>query len=274
MYSKSIFSIENLSVEFNSRNGKVAALKNVSVSVVKGEMLGLVGESGSGKSVAMLTAMGLLDNNGIVTSGKVVLDEVVLDITKRKGSGNMAMVFQYPRLALNPIRIVGHQIIDVLKTIGAKRSAKEYCAEALVLLREVRIQDAERTFNSYPFEISGGMCQRVLIAMALARKPTLLVADEPTTGLDVVTQEAIMDLIVHAAFSRGMATVFITHDLGLAAKYCHRICVMKDGMVIESAEASEIFKNPKHSYTKKLIASTPSLMDSIEDMKQIIEVKI
>ena len=178
------------------------------------------------------------------------------------------MIFQHPRTALNPIRPVGKQIGDVLRR-HANIVRADVKDRALALLTQVKIADPERCYHAYPFELSGGMCQRVLIAMALACTPALLIADEPTTGLDVVTQATIMDLIRELSAQNRMATLFITHDLGLAARYCARIVVMHAGHVVEAAHTKELFGAPRHPYTAKLIAATPRASMRLADLAAI-----
>ena len=219
--------VENLSVEFRTRSGVVKALENVSFSIGKGETLALVGESGSGKSVTAYAVMGILDPAGRVTAGKAMLGGLDLlaaspdELAEVRGR-EIAMIFQNPRTALNPIRPVGRQIADVLIR-HADVTRADAPGRAIELLRAVGITDPARRAKAYPFEMSGGMCQRVMIAIALAAKPSLLIADEPTTGLDVTTQAVIMDLIGELASDIGMATIFITHDLALAAQRAARI---------------------------------------------------
>jgi peptide/nickel transport system ATP-binding protein len=256
-----LLEIEELSVEFRTRTGTVQALDGVSLHVMRGETVGIVGESGSGKSVLAYTVMGILDPAGRITHGRlrfggldlITADEEVL--AEQRGR-EFSMIFQHPRTALNPIRPVGKQIGDVLLR-HANIARADVKRRALALLTHVKIADPERCYNAYPFELSGGMCQRILIAMALACTPALLIADEPTTGLDVVTQATIMDLIRDLAVQNHMATLFITHDLGLAARDCERIVVMHAGHVVEVAPTKELFGAPRHPYTAKLIAATP-----------------
>ncbi len=265
--------VEHLSVEFRTRSGVVKALDNVSFSVGKGETLALVGESGSGKSVTAYAIMGTLDPAGCVTGGKAMLGALDLlhatpdEIGKVRGR-EIAMIFQNPRTALNPIRPVGRQIADVLLR-HADVTRREAPARAVELLRAVGITDPARRAKAYPFEMSGGMCQRVMIAIALAAKPSLLIADEPTTGLDVTTQAVIMDLIGDLAAEIGMATIFITHDLALAAQRAKHIAVMHAGHVVELAQTQEIFAHPRHPYTAELIAATPDTAASLDQLASI-----
>ena len=256
-------SVEGLSVEFRTRSGVVRALDNVSFAIAKGETMALVGESGSGKSVTAYAVLGILDPAARVSGGKAMFGG--LDLLSAKPGQlagvrgrEIAMIFQNPRTALNPIRPVGRQIADVLIRHG-NVPRREAPAQAIEMLRAVGITDPARRAKAYPFEMSGGMCQRVMIAIALAAKPSLLIADEPTTGLDVTTQAVIMDLISDLASELGMATIFITHDLALAGQRAARIVVMHAGHVVESAPTRELFARPRHPYTAELIAATPEL---------------
>lgn len=268
-----VIDIHNLSVEFRTRSGVVKALENVSLNAFKGEIVGIVGESGSGKSVSAMTAMGILDSAGKVTQGSITLTGLDVlnasEATLQEARGHQAsMIFQSPRTALNPIRTVGKQIGDVLRRHGsATRSTAR--AKAIAALESVRIPDPQRRFDAYPFELSGGMCQRIMIAMALACEPELLIADEPTTGLDVTTQAAIMDLITDLARDRNMATLLITHDLAMAADYCDRIVVMHAGHVVESAPTRTLFDHPRHPYTAKLMQATPRGSGNLDDISSI-----
>lgn len=270
MTSKPILNVANLSVAFNTRNGVVEALKDVSLDVQRGEILGLVGESGSGKSVTAYTILGLLGGNGRATGGEATYGGVQLTGAKPRALQDLrgreiSMIFQNPRAALNPIRPVGRQIADVL--IRHSRATRATAREkAVEMLRTVRIHDPERRYAAYPYELSGGMCQRVMIAMALACDPELLIADEPTTGLDVTTQKAIMDLVMELAGERKMSVILITHDLGLAARYCRRIVVMRHGEVVEAAAIEKVFREPSHDYTKMLIAATPGPDSTLSDL--------
>ncbi len=266
-------SVENLCVEFRTRSGIVRALDKVSFSVAKGETVALVGESGSGKSVTAYAVMGILDPAGRVTGGRAMLGGLDLlsanqsQLAKVRGR-KMAMIFQSPRTALNPIRQVGRQIADVLIRHGDV-TRKAAPAAAIEMLRAVGITDPVRRAKTYPFEMSGGMCQRVMIAIALAAKPSLLIADEPTTGLDVTTQAVIMDLISDLAEKLGMATIFITHDLALAGQRAARIVVMHAGHVVEAAPTRELCANARHPYTAELIAATPDSATSLDALASI-----
>lgn len=265
-----ILSIENLSVAFNTRRGVVNALKNVSLSIKKGEIHGIVGESGSGKSVTAYTFMGLLDRAGKVTGGTAAFDGMSLLDADLKTLGDLrgrefSMVFQNPRAALNPIRPVGKQIEDVLLR-HAQATRQDAKTRAIDMLKTVRIIDPERRYWAYPFELSGGMCQRVVIAIALACAPRLLIADEPTTGLDVTTQKSIMDLIRDLTWERHMSVALITHDLGLAAEYCRKITVMRHGEVVEAAPVTRLFADPRHPYTRRLISASPGPESRLQDL--------
>jgi peptide/nickel transport system ATP-binding protein len=265
--------VKDLAVEFRTRSGVVKALEAVSFAVGKGETLAIVGESGSGKSVTAYALMGILDPAGRITAGRAVLGGLDLisaspgqlaDVRGRE----IAMIFQNPRTALNPIRPVGRQIADVLMRHG-NITRVEAPARAVDLLRAVGITDPARRAKAYPFEMSGGMCQRVMIAIALAARPALLIADEPTTGLDVTTQAVIMDIIEKLAGESGMATIFITHDLALAGQRADRIVVMHAGHVVESAPTRELIAHPTHPYTAELIAATPDAAASLDALASI-----
>jgi peptide/nickel transport system ATP-binding protein len=256
-----LLAVADLGLEFRTRSGVVRALDRIGFELRCGETLGLVGESGSGKSVTAYAIMGILDAAARITSGRIVFGGLELcragetAIAKIRGR-EMAIIFQNPRTALNPIRPVGKQIGDILLQHGGVAAAQAP-GRAVEMLAKVRIPDPERRARSYPFELSGGMCQRVMIAMALACRPQLLIADEPTTGLDITTQAVVMDLIAELAAAHDMATLLITHDLGLASEYCDRIAVMHAGQIVETAPTAALFARPRHPYTAKLIAATP-----------------
>ena len=268
--SGSLLQVENLTVEFRTRNGVVRAVERVDLSVGRGETLAIVGESGSGKSVTSYAVMRILDAAGSIAQGSVMFSGIDVANADEETMASLrgreiSMVFQNPRLALNPIRKIGRQIEDVLirHVQATHNNAKQ---KAIELLAKVRIARPEERYDAYPFELSGGMCQRVVIALALACKPRLLIADEPTTGLDVTTQKAVMDLIVELVAEQGMSMILITHDLGLAAAYCGRVIVMEKGRVVEAASAASVFKNLKEPYTKRLVRATPRPGVSLRDL--------
>ena len=268
--SMPLLEVRDLTVEFATRRGTVRAVEHVNVTVGKGETLGIVGESGSGKSVTSFAVMRILDRAGRIAQGSVLFSGVDLTTTSdadmRDLRGReMSMIFQNPRAALNPIRKIGRQIEDVLLQ-HAQVGNQDVGEHAIQMLEQVRIARPRERYHAYPFELSGGMCQRVVIALALACRPQLLIADEPTTGLDVTTQKAVMDLVVELTRERGMSSILITHDLGLAAAYCNRVVVMEKGRVVETAKAETIFTKPAHAYTRKLMRATPRPGVSLRDL--------
>jgi peptide/nickel transport system ATP-binding protein len=267
--------IDGLSVVFRTRSGPVEAVRDVSLRLEKGRTLGIVGESGSGKSVTSYALMGILDRAGRVAAGSIQFQGLQIDgasesLMKSLRGREISMVFQNPRAALNPIRRIGDQIADVLvEHAQATRAGAR--ARVVELLRKVRIREPEERVDAYPFELSGGMCQRVVIAMALACRPKLLIADEPTTGLDVTTQRAVMDLIGELTRSESMSTILITHDLGLAGEYCDEIVVMEKGRVVESGPAAQMFSKPRHPYTRRLVRATPHGAPSVRALLPEVE---
>jgi peptide/nickel transport system ATP-binding protein len=270
MTAQPLLDVNDLTVEFATRRGIVKAVQHVNISVAKGETLGIVGESGSGKSVTSYAVMRILDRAGKIAEGSVMFSGVDVkgateDQMRDLRGREISMIFQNPRAALNPIRKVGDQIEDVLRQ-HVQSSSNDRGEKAIEALEAVKIARPRERYHAYPFELSGGMCQRVVIALALACNPQLLIADEPTTGLDVTTQKAVMDLIVELTKRRGMSTILITHDLGLAAAYCDRVVVMEKGRVVETALSADIFANPQHAYTKKLMRATPRLGVSLRDL--------
>ncbi|MCD8515708.1 MAG: ABC transporter ATP-binding protein [Burkholderiaceae bacterium] len=265
-----LLTLDHLRVDFQTRHGVVHAVQDISLSLSRGETLGIVGESGSGKSVTSYALMGLLDRAGRVTSGRAVYSGIDLlptdESTMRDIRGReISMIFQNPRAALNPIRTVGDQIADVLLQHNqcTRQNARSKAIEALA---NVQIRNPDQRVDAYPFELSGGMCQRVVIAMALACKPRILIADEPTTGLDVTTQRAVMELVRELTRQHGMASILITHDLGLAGEYCDRVAIMQKGVIVEAGPAAQIFQHPTHPYTRKLVKATPHSAQSVLDL--------
>ena len=265
-----LLTVEDVHVSFTTRHGVVNALRGVSFAVDQGETLGIVGESGSGKSVTALAVMRLLDRAGRVTSGRIRFRGEDITAAGRsvmqplRGAA-MSMIFQNPRAALNPIRPIGDQIADVLRAHN-DISRRQASSQALELLEAVRIRDARERLSAYPHELSGGMCQRVMIAMAIACEPSLLIADEPTTGLDVTTQQTVMELLTDILHRRSMGLILITHDLGLAARYCQRIAVMEQGLKVEEAPPETLFGAPQHAYTKRLVAASPTKHSRVHDL--------
>ncbi|MDH2385721.1 ABC transporter ATP-binding protein [Bradyrhizobium sp. CER78] len=271
MTAQPLLDVSDLTVEFTTRRGIVKAVQHVNISVAKGETVGIVGESGSGKSVTSYAVMRILDRAGRIAEGSVMFSGIDVKAATESQMRDLrgrevSMIFQNPRAALNPIRKVGHQIEDVLRQHVQQAQVTDRGEKAIEALEQVKIARPRERYHAYPFELSGGMCQRVVIALALACNPQLLIADEPTTGLDVTTQKAVMDLIVELTRRRSMSTILITHDLGLAAAYCDRVVVMEKGRVVETAVSADIFAAPQHAYTKKLMRATPRLGVSLRDL--------
>lgn len=264
-----ILCVENLSVSFRDETGWSRAVDNVSFSLAPGKSLGVVGESGSGKSVTSLSVMRLLpaigsriDSGRITFQGSVAGLTDILDIPEqemRRLRGNqIAMIFQEPMTSLNPVMRCGRQVTESIELhLGYKsKKAREH---ALSLFREVLLPDPERAFSAYPHQLSGGQKQRVMIAMAIACNPSLLIADEPTTALDVTVQKAILKLLKSLQVKYGMSLIFISHDLGVIAEIADEVVVMQQGVIVEQGNVAEIFSNPRHPYTKGLLACRPPL---------------
>ena len=256
----SFLKIKDLSVNYQMRKETVYAAKNVNIEVNKGEILGLVGESGSGKSTVGNAIINLIDEPGKVSSGSILLGELNIhedpkNIVKYRGK-KIGLIFQDPQTSLNPILTIGEQLIETIQTHLAltKEEAKE---RSISLLKEVGIKDAAKRFDDYPHQFSGGMRQRVVISLALCCEPELLIADEPTTALDVSIQSQILDLIKKLTKERNLAVILITHDMGVIAETANRVAVMKNGDVVEIGITKEILTNPKETYTKSLVSSVP-----------------
>ncbi|WP_296038593.1 ABC transporter ATP-binding protein [uncultured Agrobacterium sp.] len=256
-----LLEVRNLSVEFHTVNGVVKAVRDISYHVDRGETLAILGESGSGKSVSSSAVMNLIDMPpGRITSGQILLDGVDLltmpPAQRREINGRrIAMIFQDPLSHLNPVYTVGWQIREALTTHGTDDAKAK--AEALRLLGRVGIPSPETSLDKYPHEFSGGQRQRVMIAMALALRPDILIADEPTTALDVTVQAEVLALLKELQRETGMAVLIITHDLGVVAEIADRVVVMEKGVLVESGAVRDVYKNPQHAYTKKLIAAAP-----------------
>ncbi len=256
-----LLEIENLVVEFQTAGGSFRAVDGISVSVDRREVLAIVGESGSGKSVSMLAVMGLLPWTAKVTADKVIFDGIdLLTISpaeRRKLVGkDMSMIFQEPMASLNPCFTVGFQIEEVLKVhMGMDRATRR--ARAVELLKLVGIPEPAERLSSFPHQMSGGQCQRVMIAMALACNPKLLIADEPTTALDVTIQKQILDLLVRLQEEYGMALIMITHNMGVVAETADRVMVQYKGRKMEEADVLSLFESPKSTYTRALLSALP-----------------
>ena len=267
-----ILQAKNLTISFRTNEGMVRAVRDVSFDLYKGETLAIVGESGSGKSVTARSLMGILAPNAVVDAGLILYDGVnLLDLKEdefHKYRGNrLGMIFQDPLSSLNPIMKIGKQLTESM-LLNEKISKKEARERALQLLAGVGISDPKRRYNQYPFELSGGMRQRVVIAIALSANPEILICDEPTTALDVTIQAQILELINSIKEERKLSVIFITHDMGVVANMADRIAVMYAGKIVEYGTADEIFYHPAHPYTWALLASIPDL-DTMEKLESI-----
>ena len=262
--------VEAVSVLFRTRHGEVIAVRDVSFDIAAGETVAVVGESGSGKSVTAYSILGLLEHTGRIAKGRVLFDGKVISRLSEKElreirGRHISIIFQDPQGALNPIRKVGHQLEDTLiEHSGCTRA--EATERAIEMLNTVKIARPRERYHAYPFELSGGMAQRVMIAIAMICQPRLLIADEPTTSIDVTTQKTIMDMVAELCRSKGMAVLLITHDLGMAAHYADRIVVMKDGLVEEENDVLGLFSSPGKTYTKRLIRATPRPDSKLRDL--------
>jgi len=271
---ETILDVKNLVVEFDTEEGIVKALNGVSFSLKKGEILGIVGETGCGKSVTVYTVLKLLPmpparvvSGEVIYKGRDLLKLSEEELRKIRGK-EIAMIFQEPMTSLNPVFTVGKQLMDVI-LLHRKVSKEEAREIALKALEDVRMQDPELIMKKYPHELSGGMRQRVMIAMALSCNPEILIADEPTTALDVTIQAQILGIIKEMQSKHGMSVIFITHDLGVVAQLCDGVVVMYAGTVVEMASIDTIFKNPVHPYTRGLLESIPKMDKKQEKLRSI-----
>jgi len=269
----SVLSVRNLQVEFASRRGTLRAIDGVSFDIAKGEVLGVVGESGAGKSVTGLAVIGLIDPPGRISGGEILLSGLRVDnlppeeMRKVRGK-RIGMIFQDPLTSLNPLYRVGDQIIETIKT-HTNLTDQQARKRAIDLLAEVGISAPEKRIDGYPHEFSGGMRQRVVIALALCAEPELIIADEPTTALDVSVQAQIISLIKRLGRDHGTAVMLVTHDMGVIAETCDRVAVMYAGRVAEIGPVQEVIQNPLHPYAKGLMGAIPTLAGEDKRLVQI-----
>ncbi len=262
--------VKNLRLEFKKKKKSLVAINGVDIQVKHGEILGVVGESGSGKSLTALSILQLIPRNAVITSGEIIYENKNLlklgKVEMRKNRGKeISMIFQDPMVALDPVYRCGYQIIETIMQHEKDVSRKEAHVRAVTLLKQVGIPNPERCMNAYPYELSGGMCQRVMIVIALSCNPKLLIADEPTTALDVTVQAQILDLLKKLRKEIGMSILLISHDLGVMAEVADRIAIMYAGEIMEEGSVEAILNNPCHPYTKGLIMSVPRLNSNADE---------
>lgn len=258
---RKILDVKNLSTSFRNKKEEIVTVDNISFEVYEGETLGIVGESGCGKSLTSLSVMGLVKSPGEVKAKSVLYDGMNLNKLDKKSfrkirGNSISMIFQEPMTSLNPSYKIGNQVGETLK-VHKKMSKEKRLSITIDLLEQVGIARAEEIANSYPHQLSGGMRQRVMIAMAIACQPKLIIADEPTTALDVTIQAQILDLLKNLQVENNMAMILITHDLGVVSEVCERVVVMYAGKIVERGNVSDVLSNPKHPYTTGLLASLP-----------------
>ena len=268
-----LLEVRDLHTAFTTPAGTVNAVNGVSFSLERGKVLGIVGESGSGKSVTAYSIMQILEKNGKIVSGSIKLDGQELvnageKVMKTVRGNKISIIFQDPMTSLNPTYTVGHQLMEAI-TLHTNRNKKQAWDRAVEMLRLVNVNEPEKRMKQYPYEFSGGMRQRVMIAMALACEPDILIADEPTTALDVTIQAQILELMQSLQKELGMAIIMITHDLGVVAQMCDEVIVMYAGSICEQGTADEIFYNPCHEYTKGLMRSIPTVNNDDERLEPI-----
>lgn len=269
MNQETILEVEGLTVEYFTRNKSTVAVNNISFHLKKGQILGIVGESGSGKSTVAYSIIQLLNKRYTrIKEGKIIYKnmDIVTFSPKQleKVRGNeISMIFQSPTSSLDPVYTIGDQISEMI-LLHESISKKEAKIKSIELLKKVGIEDAEKRINQYPHEFSGGMQQRVLIAIAIACNPEILIADEPTTALDVITQNQILKLLFDLSQEFNISIIFITHDMGVVAQFCDRIIVMKNGEIVEQGDSLQIFESPQEDYTRKLLAAIPKIHENQE----------
>lgn len=268
-----ILEMKDVSVEFTGMRGTIQALKNINFHLLSGEILGIVGESGSGKSVTALSILQLLESNARISYGEILYKGTNLlkmakkEIQALRGK-SIGMVFQEPMTALHPTMKIGTQLAEVIKR-HRNVSKKEARLLAVQALKDVHIHHPEMVAGKYPFELSGGMRQRIVIALAMASPPDLLIADEPTTALDVTIQAEILNLMKELNEKRGTSILMITHDIGVVSELCHRTLVMYGGEIVEAGPSETVLKNPKHPYTKALLHALPDIADPAQPLQAI-----
>ena len=268
-----LLEVNDLHTSFFTPVGEVKAVNGVSFNLDRGKVLGIVGESGSGKSVTAYSIMQILEKTGKIVSGSVKFDGQELvgigeDGMKKIRGNKISIIFQDPMTSLNPTYTIGHQLMEAIR-LHTNRNKKEAWDRAVEMLRLVNVNEPEKRMKQYPYEFSGGMRQRVMIAMALACEPDILIADEPTTALDVTIQAQILELMQSLQKELGMAIIMITHDLGVVAQMCDEVIVMYAGSICEQGSADEIFYNPKHEYTKGLMRSIPTVDNDGQKLEPI-----
>ena len=268
-----LLEVRDLHTAFTTPAGTVNAVNGVSFNLEHGKVLGIVGESGSGKSVTAYSIMQILEKNGKIVSGSVKVDGQELvgageKVMKTIRGNKISIIFQDPMTSLNPTYTIGHQLVEAI-VLHTDRNRKQAWDRAVEMLRLVNVNEPDKRMKQYPYEFSGGMRQRVMIAMALACEPDILIADEPTTALDVTIQAQILELMQSLQKELGMAIIMITHDLGVVAQMCDEVIVMYAGSICEQGTADEIFYNPKHEYTKGLMRSIPTVDNDDERLEPI-----
>lgn len=272
---KNVLEIEDLSISFRTDEGTFNMVKSLSYTIGEGEIVGIVGESGCGKTISSLCTMGLLPSNAIIDSGRILLngEEELLTYSdammSRIRGKKISMIFQEPMKALDPVFTIGNQMEETVRRHNKGIKKAEARARCLEMLKKVEIANPEHVLKSYPHELSGGMKQRIIIAMALICEPMLLIADEPTTALDVTIQAQILDLMQNIRKISNASIIFITHDLGVIANICDRVMVMYAGQIVEKAPRKELFLSPRHPYTRGLLDSLPRLDESREKLDSI-----
>ena len=271
--SAALLEVRNLRVEFNTRRGTLVAIDDVSFDIAPGEVLGVVGESGAGKSITGTAIIGLLEPPGRIAGGEILLegsriDNLKLDAMRKIRGRRIGAIFQDPLTSLNPLYTIGHQLIETIQT-HLPMNAAQARARAIELLGEVGIPAPDRRIDHYPHQFSGGMRQRVVIALALCANPKLIIADEPTTALDVSIQAQIITLLKRLCRDNGTAVMLVTHDMGVIAETADRVAVMYAGRIVEIGPVQEVIHNPQHPYTSGLMASIPALGQEVERLSQI-----